>query len=351
LESQGLRVQLLHKNHSAREGRARRRGVAEAHRHTRRAEAVIVTFCYTGLAHIVGADSKCGRDKKQVKKVIPKRRQNWGGSSYSRNGADDQRRGDNNGGWLDFGEFVFGIGNSRLAYQARVRDGCCYGYTEGSYVIFKVFKPEDRWRRVGGVEHVDVEMQRRVRSLAEQFNEECTPTKHGEACPVICRDAALGCFQDTHFLRDQNCNRFRVDEGTTFLLEREIRGDFTKFSSNSGWNSGIDPILEAFSHWSWVKTGGGELVCDLQGHRGNGSLPYLGQDYYYLLTDPAICSSSRIHGESDLGSQGINAFFNSHTCNEWCEHLDIDYERPQYSHTSLPRAMSTSYHSLVAPNW
>jgi len=41
LESQGLRVQLPRKNHAAREreGRVRRRGVAEAHRHTRRAEA------------------------------------------------------------------------------------------------------------------------------------------------------------------------------------------------------------------------------------------------------------------------------------------------------------------------
>ena len=30
------------------------------------------------------------------------------------------------------------------------------------------------------------------------------------------------------------------------MLEREIRGDFEKFSSNSGWCSGVDPILEAF---------------------------------------------------------------------------------------------------------
>ena len=41
MESQGLRVQLLRKNHAAREreGRARRRGVAAVDRHTRRAEA------------------------------------------------------------------------------------------------------------------------------------------------------------------------------------------------------------------------------------------------------------------------------------------------------------------------
>ena len=87
------------------------------------------------------------------------------------------------------------------------------------------------------------------------------------------------------------------------MLEREIRGDFEKFSSNSGWCSGVDPILEAFSHWTWCHTQERELVCDLQGHRGDGSLPHLGDDYYYLLTDPAICSSDREYGESDLGAE------------------------------------------------
>ena len=96
-----------------------------------------------------------------------------------------------------------------------------------------------------------------------------------------------------------------IEEGTSFLLEREIRGDFEKFSSNSGWCSGVDPILEAFSHWTWCHTQERELVCDLQGHRGDGSLPHLGDDYYYLLTDPAICSSDREYGESDLGAEVI----------------------------------------------
>ena len=276
---------------------------------------------------------------------MPKRRH--GGSSHGRNGADQCIRGSNNSGWLDFGEAMFGVGNSRLAYRARARDGCCYGYTEGSYVIFKVFKPEDIWSRVSSVSSVDVLMQQCVRRLADLFNSECDPCKYGQPCPVICRDAALGSFAGPTILRDHRGQRFRVEEDTTFLLEREIRGEFSKFSSNSGWCSGIDPILEAFSHWSWVQSGEQELVCDLQGHRGNGSLPYLGNSYYYLLTDPAICSASRQYGESDLGKQGIHAFFNHHTCNEWCERLDIEYERPQYAFSNLATKKSTSYHTLV----
>ena len=49
-----------------------------------------------------------------------------------------------------------GVGTSRLAYRARVRDGCCYGYTEGSYCIFKVFKPDGHWDQVASVSGVDV---------------------------------------------------------------------------------------------------------------------------------------------------------------------------------------------------
>jgi|LauGreDrversion2_3_1035106.scaffolds.fasta_scaffold190066_1 hypothetical protein len=123
---------------------------------------------------------------------MPKRR---GGASHSRNGADQGSRGANNSGWLDFGEAPFGVGNSRLAYRCRVKDGCCHGYTEGSYLVFKVFKPEDRWSMVDSVSHTDVNMQRRVRLLAEAFNEEAQPQKYGETCNIICRDAALGHFK------------------------------------------------------------------------------------------------------------------------------------------------------------
>ena len=47
---------------------------------------------------------------------------------------------------------------------------------------------------------VDVRMQQRVRALANEFNAECNPMKHGERCDIVCRDAALGNFSgDVHF--------------------------------------------------------------------------------------------------------------------------------------------------------
>ena len=277
-----------------------------------------------------------------------KRGRNSEGSSFTRNGADS-RRGSRSNGWLDFEQQPIGVGNSRLAYRCRVRDGCYRGYTEGSYGIFKVFKPVDRYNGMT-VDERDVDMQVEARQLAETFNHECQPYNpcNGGPCNIHVRDATLGSFPHDLQLVDEYSDIFTVDYGQEFLLEREIRGGFEKFNSNTGWSSGEDPILEAFSHWSWVESEGRELVCDLQGHRGDGSLPYLGEGYYYLLTDPAICSANREYGESDLGQAGIDAFFRNHECNQWCRHLDLEYERPQYMYSQhIAKRQSTSYHTLT----
>lgn len=240
-----------------------------------------------------------------------------------------------------------GEGESRLAYRCRVRDGCYRGYTEGSYCIVKVFKNEGGYGSLS-VSQRDVDMQVEARQLAQDFNYLCKPTKFGYSCNVHIRDAALGYFDEPITLLDQAGRRMRADDDDDFLIEREIRGSFEKFTSNSGWTSGRDPILEAFSHWSWVKTQGESLVCDLQGHReDDDGYPHAGERYYYLLTDPAICTPCHEYGESDLGQAGIDAFFAHHVCNEWCEHLDIDYERPSYVRAAIPRRQSTSYHSLL----
>jgi len=168
------------------------------------------------------------------------------------------------------------------------------------------------------------------------------------SCEVHIRDAALGFFLEDETFFDNRGYSFHKGVDDDFLLEREIRGSFEKFNSNSGWSSGRDPILDAFSHWSWVHTDEQKLVCDLQGHREeDDGLPHTGERYYYLLTDPAICTPCHDYGESDLGQAGINSFFAHHTCNEWCKWLDIEYERPVYSSYVVRRQQSTSYHSLL----
>ena len=80
-----------------------------------------------------------------------------------------------------------------------------------------------------------------------------------------------------------------------------------------GWTS-EDPVADAFSHWTWHKTHSA-LVCDLQGVRGDEEEPRYGgnrETYYYLLTDPAINSTAKEFGVSDMGYAGIQAFFFKH---------------------------------------
>jgi hypothetical protein len=107
---------------------------------------------------------------------MPKRRGRQE-SSYTRNGAD-QERGSSNTGHLEFMSSPHGVGTSRLAYRCRVHDGCYRGYTEGSYCVFKVFKPEAMYASMGDVDQKDVDMQRTARRLAEQFCSACAMRTH-----------------------------------------------------------------------------------------------------------------------------------------------------------------------------
>ena len=113
---------------------------------------------------------------------MPKRGRAYG-SSFQRNGADSHRGGRNNG-WLDFEMHPMGVGESRLAFRCRIRDGCYRGYTEGSYCITKIFKNESCYSHMS-VSACDVHMQVRARHLAQTFSDECCPTKYGEPCDSL----------------------------------------------------------------------------------------------------------------------------------------------------------------------
>eukprot|EP00979_Chaetoceros_neogracilis_P011432 scaffold2819_cov285-Chaetoceros_neogracile.AAC.1 len=61
--------------------------------------------------------------------------------------------------------------------------------------------------------------------------------------------------------------------GRKYLVEPLIR-NFTKFTSNNGWISDNEgwhgEALEAYSHYTYHRSGGNMIVCDLQGrHRGD----------------------------------------------------------------------------------
>eukprot|EP00928_Gymnodinium_smaydae_P085141 TRINITY_DN6847_c0_g2_i1.p1 TRINITY_DN6847_c0_g2~~TRINITY_DN6847_c0_g2_i1.p1 ORF type:complete len:402 (-),score=43.53 TRINITY_DN6847_c0_g2_i1:131-1336(-) len=233
-----------------------------------------------------------------------------------KNASDNRPMGTKTTVGLDFSVIPFASGASREAFTATVQDGGCYkGYTNGTKLVLKTFKSE-YYNKGLRVSNEDVEMQLKVKDLAESFNKEEGIDVEGHPCNIYVRVACLDQFQRTF-----RYNKREVFlKGEQFLLEQQIHGTFQKFNSNTGWSSG-DDIMDAFSHWTWHKTRS-MLVCDLQGVRGGPGEPLFGggkERYYYLITDPAINSQDKQFGVSDLGWKGIQNFFYRHKCNDLCE--------------------------------
>ncbi|KAL7484267.1 hypothetical protein ACHAW6_009913 [Cyclotella cf. meneghiniana] len=118
---------------------------------------------------------------------------------------------------------------------------------------------------------------------------------------------------------------------------------FTKFNSNNGWITDEEgwcgEAMEAFSHYTYHRSGGNLIVCDLQGrYRYN---KYNCNKSRFELTDVAVCSRNCSYGPTDLGEKGIDSFFHNHVCNRFC-HTDGRWQRPRYTKQWFPKSSSTS---------
>lgn len=147
--------------------------------------------------------------------------------------------------------------------------------------------------------------------------------------------------------------------GTKYLVEPLIR-NFTKFTSNSGWIASESELgwsvlaMEAFSHYSYHRTGGQLIICDLQGRYRNDR--YNANRCRFELTDVAICSRNCRYGPTDLGEKGIESFFRNHTCNKFCNH-DGRWARPRNprrwfeltKHTSMMNSSSNDLLKVSNP--
>lgn len=98
--------------------------------------------------------------------------------------------------------------------------------------------------------------------------------------------------------------------------------------------------MEAFSHFTYHRSGGHLIVCDLQGRYRHDS--YKSNRCRFELTDPAICSRTRNYGPTDLGEKGIETFFANHECNRFCHANDQRWCRPRAPSKWFCESSSTS---------
>ncbi|CAM9661796.1 unnamed protein product [Discosporangium mesarthrocarpum] len=104
-----------------------------------------------------------------------------------------------------------------------------------------------------------------------------------------------------------------------YCLEPFLKGDYRKWTTNTGNVVQASETLEAFSHYTYHKTKGYLMVTDLQGIFKNGE---------FILTDPAIHCEKEVSGfgSTNFLTQGFNMFFENHKCNKVCEGMIRQYQ-------------------------
>lgn len=99
-----------------------------------------------------------------------------------------------------------------------------------------------------------------------------------------------------------------------YCLERYLGGKYVKYNSNVGFTDHHRNTPQAYSHFTFERSGGRLIIVDIQG---------VGD----LYTDPQIHSinpESDEFGEGNLGLSGYAYFFHTHQCNSICRLLDLE---------------------------
>ena len=106
-----------------------------------------------------------------------------------------------------------------------------------------------------------------------------------------------------------------------YIMEPFLDEKVVKFNNNSGVVAEHIPqsdLMQAFSHYSWVRSEKTLLICDLQGYKEE-------RQNKIILTDPAIHSKRRagVYGPLDAGFDGVRIFFKTHVCSTICSQMKL----------------------------
>lgn len=201
----------------------------------------------------------------------------------------------------------------KYAYKAQVKS------PRKCDVVVKKFKEKCTMQRDDW--ELDIKMAKEAEELAKEFNEESGTSRRLHFRQPIPMKVITG-----------PASQFK--EGSYVLVEAYLQGEFTKWNSNYEYVNEEDKTsLQAFSHFTYKKTNGKLLICDIQGVKDKNQ---------YSLTDPAIHSDTREYGSTDLGRRGIKAFFKKHTCEDHCLKLELQDGDATISSANEPKV--TEHH-------
>eukprot|EP00656_Telonema_subtile_P055238 TRINITY_DN8488_c0_g1_i2.p1 TRINITY_DN8488_c0_g1~~TRINITY_DN8488_c0_g1_i2.p1 ORF type:complete len:266 (+),score=47.80 TRINITY_DN8488_c0_g1_i2:151-948(+) len=227
---------------------------------------------------------------------------------------------------IEFSDRQLGEGTFRIAYEATYIGGT----RNQQAAVWKIFKPEYEQMEDEYYQE-DFRVTEQAIRFAEDWNTTCPRGKEIQI----------------------NQGDVKTDSSGSYLVEPLIR-DFRKFTSNSGWihPSQEDAVLamEAFSHYTFHRSGGSMIVNDLQGRYKKDRYSKKPMKTRFELTDVAISSRRREYGVTDLGEKGIDSFFSNHVCNHFCNHDGEQWQRPRAPQQWFELSSGTSMLSSLVTN-
>ncbi|XP_038062549.1 alpha-protein kinase vwkA-like [Patiria miniata] len=250
--------------------------------------------------------------------------------------------------WVEFENDWFAEGRSRRAYRGTYKGDW---RVEGKKCVVKIYK--EVWcERIGELAYkADIRASERAQEMARAFNQMYPSIESIEFIqPEISKINSSSAFMFLGFIpfhkkvkgkraSSKDTSTEMIPEGDTVAIEKYLRGKFTSFLSNSGYETVPSAVPAAFSHFTFHHSHGKILVCDLKGVR---------EDHGYVFTDPAIHSSISafqygFFGPTDLGDIGMIKFFQNHKCNDLCSRfLQPVLESVMPRHESLARHIGDS---------
>jgi len=204
-------------------------------------------------------------------------------------------------------------GGMRLVYGFRdtevVKD-------EGSWMVAKASRFLDEHCNTRAVVESHAKSTAVARYFAARFNERlrCASAQKPQSKstpPTIF-------FVPCHVYSMMESELCQQDEPCVFAAERFLPGAFLKYNSNNGYvcddSVRHQEAVQAFSHFTYMASGGKLIVADLQG---------VARDAEMLLTDPQVLSLAVEFGPGDLGSSGLRSCLAAHRCGPTCKKLGL----------------------------
>ena len=204
--------------------------------------------------------------------------------------------------WTSFDPYPFKAGSKKLAYLGYFNGS---GPLKGEKCVVKTIRNGSMIRRDLLLETRKAQV---AKETAKTYNSFVENGSHRITFnfPII---SEIDQLSDCLCLADVlGKPKKKMKEMDYVSIELYIKGKFEDFEY--GWVPSEDlEVPEAFSHFSWCRSGGNLLISNLQGVKAR---------TVYHFTGPVIHSEERYYGGSDMGLDGIKGFFRLHKCNQIC---------------------------------